>query len=218
MHARVADALHWPDTLVPARADVRTRLAGGMDTELVARAQQGDHEAFTTIVNAVAHRLHGVAHGILRDREQAEEATQQGIVNIWRDLPKLRDPSRFEPWAYRVVINVCYSEARRAKRWMPDLTPGSRAEPRAGDGIDAVLDRDELEQGLRSLSVDHRTILALRYYLDYPLEEIADSLDIPVGTAKSRLNRATSALRAAMEAHAREREARAGSGHDEVAP
>ena len=186
-----------------------------MDTELVVRAQRGDHEAFTAIVNAVAHRLHGVAHGILRDREQAEEATQQGIVNIWRDLPKLRDASRFEPWAYRVVINVCYSEARRAKHWMPDLMADSRAEPHSADEMRTVLDRDELEQGLRSISVDHRTILTLRYYLDYQVEDIAASLDIPIGTAKSRLNRAISALRAAMEAHAREREARAWST-DEV--
>ncbi len=174
-----------------------------MDVELVLRAQRGDHEAFTRIMNAHGQRLHGIAHGILRDRELAQEATQQGIVDIWRSLPKLRDPERFEPWAARIIINACYTEARRARRWMPDLTVGSRAEPQTPDAMRTVLDRDELEQGLRSLSVEHRTILALRFYLDYSLEGIAHTLDIPEGTAKSRLSRALGALRAAMEANAR---------------
>lgn len=202
----VSDTL-WPRHL-PA--------TGVMDTHLVVRAQHGDQEAFASIVSAIGGRLHGIAHGILRDRELAEEATQQGIVSIWRDLPKLRDPERFEAWAARVIINACYSEARRAKRWLPDLRDGARDEPSDADAMQAVLDRDELERCLRRLSVDHRTILVLRYYLDYPVERIAQTLDIPPGTAKSRLNRALSALRAALEAHARGEPGSASRSHEEA--
>ena len=87
-----------------------------MDPELVTRAQHGDDEAFAVLAVAVGNRLHAVAHRILRDVSLAEDATQQALLAIWRDLPKLRDPTRFEAWAYRLVVRACYAEGRRAYR------------------------------------------------------------------------------------------------------
>ena len=87
-----------------------------VDTDLVIRASSGDHGAFTEIVASTARRFHGVAYAILRDRSLAEDAAQAAMVNVWRDLPRLRDPDRFGAWSYRILLNACYGEGRRA-RW-----------------------------------------------------------------------------------------------------
>ena len=86
-----------------------------MDTDLVVRAQHGDEEAFASLAVAVCGRLLGVAHRILRDIELAEDATQQALLAIWRDLPQLRDPARFDAWSYRLLVRACYAEGRRTR-------------------------------------------------------------------------------------------------------
>ena len=87
-----------------------------MDIDLVIRAQSGDREAFAGLVLALGGRLQGVATRVLRDADRAEDVTQQALLSIWRDLPQLRDPDRFEAWAYRLVIRACYAEAKRTRR------------------------------------------------------------------------------------------------------
>jgi len=174
-----------------------------MDTELVARAQDGDEEAFESLALAIGDRLHAVAHRILRDLDLAEDATQQALLSIWRDLPELRDPTRFEGWAYRVLVRVCYSEGRRARAWSPNLRLLPGDDPVQADGAKVVIDRDELERGFRRLSIDHRAVVVLHHYLDMPLDQVAGVLDIPRGTARSRLHYAMRALRAALDADAR---------------
>jgi RNA polymerase sigma factor (sigma-70 family) len=84
-----------------------------VDPRLVTLAQQGDEGAFSEIAHALSGRLYAIASRILRDHDGADDATQQAIVRIWRDLPSLRDPARFEAWAYRILVNSCYAEARR---------------------------------------------------------------------------------------------------------
>lgn len=86
-----------------------------MDTDLVVRAQGGDQTAFARLAVDTGPRFHAVAYRILRDVALAEDATQQALLAAWQDLPHLRDPARFEAWSYRVLIRVCYSQARRAR-------------------------------------------------------------------------------------------------------
>jgi RNA polymerase sigma-70 factor, ECF subfamily len=174
-----------------------------MDTELVARAQNGDEEAFESLALAIGDRLHAVAHRILRDIDLAEDATQQALLSIWRDLPGLRDATRFEGWAYRVLVRVCYVEGRRARAWTPNLRLLPTDDPVQADVASLVIDRDELERGFRRLSIDHRAVVVLHHYLDLPLDRVAEVLDIPRGTARSRLHYAMRALRAALDADAR---------------
>jgi RNA polymerase sigma-70 factor (ECF subfamily) len=169
-----------------------------MDTQLVIRAQRGDETAFADLTVAVGGQLHRVAYGILRDRGNAEDATQRGFAQIWRKLPTLKDPARFEAWAYRLVVHACYAEARRAKRWLPGLLLGR--ERLAPDEISAVDDRDQLERGFRRLSVDQRAVIVLHDYLGMPLSEVARTLGIPAGTARSRHDRAMAKLRQALGA------------------
>ena len=174
-----------------------------MDTTLVVRAQHGDEEAFASLAVAIGDRLHAVAHRILRDTSLAEDATQQALLAIWRNLPQLRDPTRFDAWSYRLLVNACYLEGRRTRQWMPNLRLLPSDEPASSEGLGSVVDRDQLERGFSRLSIDHRAVVVLHHYLDLPLDEVADVLDVPVGTVRSRLHHAMRGLRAALDADAR---------------
>jgi RNA polymerase sigma-70 factor (ECF subfamily) len=173
-----------------------------MDTDLVIQAQGGDEEAFASLAVAVGDRLHAVAHRILRDIDLAEDATQQALLSIWRDLPQLRDPARFEAWSYRLLVRACYAEGRRNRSWQPGLRLVDADTPMA-DSSASVADRDQLERGFRRLSIDHRAVVVLHHYLDLTLDEVAEALGVPVGTVRSRLHYAMRGLRAALDADAR---------------
>ncbi len=176
-----------------------------MDTDLVVRAQHGDEEAFAILAVAAGNRLHAVAHRILRDMELAEDATQQALLSVWRDLPQLRDPARFEAWSYRLLVRACYTEGRRTRHWTPNLRLLPTDIQVAADDLSSVVDRDQLERGFRRLSIDHRAVVVLHHYLDLTLDEVAEALGIPVGTVRSRLHHAMRGLRAALDADARTR-------------
>src|SRR5688572_32964033 len=131
-----------------------------MDPELVRAAQHGDKAAFCSLAAAMADELLAVARRILRDIDLADDATQQALLNIWRDLPQLRDPARFDAGSYRLLVRACYAEAGRSRRWMPPLRVVSADEPtRLDEGLDLIADRDQLERGFRRLSVDHRVVV-----------------------------------------------------------
>lgn len=170
-----------------------------MDQHVVAEARRGDAGAFEALVVGHHHRLFRVAHGILRDPHLAEDATQQAFLDMWKGIPRLRDPARFEAWSYRLLVRVCYAEAKRRPNWLPDTEISPTHTPLSADELRGVADRDQLERGFRQLSVDHRTVIVLHHLLDMTLETVAETLDIPVGTAHSRLGRAMQALRAAMQ-------------------
>jgi RNA polymerase sigma-70 factor (ECF subfamily) len=174
-----------------------------VDEELVIRAQGGDRDAFEQIVNVSFDRCYGVAMRLLRDSQLAEDAVQQAMISAWRDLPRLRDPSRFDAWSYKLLVRACYAEYKKVPRWMPAIEEGTTSEPRAGDDYGAVIDRDQLERGFRRLSMDHRCVVVLHHYLDLPLDEVGRVLGLPIGTVKSRLHRALAEMRAALEADAR---------------
>ena len=169
-----------------------------MDPSLVTRAQHGDEEAFALLAVAVGNGLLAVAHRILRDVDLAKDATQQALLQIWRDLPQLRDPARFEAWSYRLLVRACYTEGRKSRRWAPNLRLLSVDEPMVVDGTGPVVDRDALERAFRRLSINHRTVVVLHHYLDLPLDRVADIVGAPLGTVGSRLHYATRQLRTAL--------------------
>jgi RNA polymerase sigma factor (sigma-70 family) len=174
-----------------------------LQADLVARASKGDQDAFATLAKQHADRCYALAYRILRDQQRAEDAAQQALLGAWRDLPRLKDPERFEAWLHRLVVHACYAEARGDRRWAARVRLIS-TEPRLDpDTATAVAARDELERGFRRLSPEQRAVVALHHYLGYPLTEIAATLGIPVGTVRSRLHYATRQLRAAIEADAR---------------
>ena len=183
---------------------VRGQGAGGaVEPEIVVRAQAGDRQAFERLAVNASDRFHGVAYNILRDRHLAEDATQQALLMIWTDLPQLRDPGRFEAWSYRLLVRACYAEARRHRRWLSRLASWPEREPLApSTEIEAVAERDQFDQAFRRLSVDHRVVIVLHHHLGLTVDDVAQALDIPAGTARSRLDRAMSKLRLALAADA----------------
>jgi len=173
--------------------------------DLVERAGRGEHEAFDALARLVSGRLFAVAYRILRDHYLAEDAVQQTLITIWNELPRLRDPERFDAWTYRLIVRASVAEARRERRGggSIQLLPEDADVSPAPDQYRAVADRDQLERGFRRLTPEQRAILVLQHYAGQSLAEIADVLGIPIGTAGSRLHYATRALRAAIEADGR---------------
>jgi RNA polymerase sigma-70 factor, ECF subfamily len=174
-----------------------------MDTDLVMRAQRGDKEAYALVAGQLADRFLAVARRILRDFDLAEDATQQALLAIWRDLPTLRNPASFDAWSHRLLVHACYGEGRRGRVWAPNLRLLPDVDPAAGDDLGSVVDRDQLERGFRRLTIEQRTVVVLHHYLDLPLDRVAEILGIPTGTAHSRLHHAMRVLRAALDADAR---------------
>lgn len=173
-----------------------------MDEALLAKARRGDPDAFSAIAASVIDRMYAVATLILRDRSQAEDATQEALLRAWRSLPSLRRLGRFQAWLDRILVNACMDQARRRSLGsehglaaVPDRTTER--------WTDAIADRHAMDSAFRRLPPAQRAVLVLRHYLSLTVPEIADSLGIPQGTAKSRLHHATRALRAAVDADER---------------
>jgi RNA polymerase sigma-70 factor (ECF subfamily) len=173
-----------------------------VDRRLVEAAQRGDRDAFGTLVPLVSDRLFATAHRILRDSDAAGDAYQATLVAIWRELPALRDPDRFEAWASRLLVRRCYDELRRRRREAPAIGLLAIDAPVA-DASAGVVVRDQLERAFARLTPEQRAVVVLMYFRELSVSEIATTIGISEGTVKSRLHFAREALRAAVEADAR---------------
>jgi RNA polymerase sigma-70 factor, ECF subfamily len=175
-----------------------------MQHDLVRRAQAGDHEAFGALVHGAIARLYASAQLILRDPDRAEDAVQDALVEAWRDLRGLRDPDRLDAWLHRLLVRSCYRAAGRdRRRQIIEIPLSFDHDAPVPDGLVAIDARDQLDRAFARLSSEHRTILVLAHYADLSLADISVALGTPIGTTKSRLNRATGALRAALDADER---------------
>jgi RNA polymerase sigma-70 factor (ECF subfamily) len=179
---------------------LRAEAVRSMQRELVRRAMDGDIDAYSDLVRASHPRLFGIAHLILRDAERAEDAVQDAMLAAWRHVRALREPDAWDAWLRRLTVRACYKVARsERRRTLVELlvTP----DPNVADSPDAsvhVAERDLLERELDRLDLDQRVVLVLHYYLDLPISEVAEIIDIPYGTAASRLHRGLEALRASL--------------------
>lgn len=173
-----------------------------MSVDLVRLAQHGDRRAFESLVVGRIDRMYASATLILHDRTWGEDAVQEALIRAWRSLPKLRDPERFEPWLHQLLMHACIDVARRIKhqrheRELPmDLAASTQFES-------GVVVRDALSRAFATLSLDHRAVFVLRHYFGHSIPELAEMLQIRLGTAKSRLHYAEKAMTAAMEADQR---------------
>ena len=167
---------------------------------LVEQAQRGDHDAFAVLAGEAVARLDAAARLILRDNEFARDAVQEALVRCWRDLPTLRDVERFDGWLHRLLVNACLDLVRRRRRRAIEVELTQLHVPSTSDFSHEVVDRDLLDRALRALEPDWRAIVVLHFYLGMPMPEIAGTLGIPLGTAKSRLHRAVGVLRTTVGA------------------
>jgi RNA polymerase sigma factor (sigma-70 family) len=169
-------------------------------SSLVARAMQGDHDAFGRLAADAIDHMHAVAWLILRNQHDAEDAVQEALVRAWRELPRLRDSDRFDAWLRRLLVNACHDVGRRQRRHAAVRLVELRVDPAGVDGWRAVEDRERLGRAFERLPLDQRTVLALMHYAGLTGPEIAVAVGAPLATVKSRLRYASSAMRAALEA------------------
>ncbi len=169
---------------------------------LVKRARDGDRAAFERLAATVMGRLRAIAALILHDASLADDAVQETLVRIWRDLPHLRDVESFDGWLHTVLAHSCLDLIRREHRvrhvaQLPAMLPGRQR-------LEAeVADRDAVDRALARLKPKQRVVLVLRHYAGYSPPEVAAILGLPLGTAKSRLHYAEEAMHAAIDADSR---------------
>ena len=170
-----------------------TRIGPAIDPSLIDRARNGDLDAFETIVRARIEAVYRLTRAILGDEADARDAAQETFLAAWRQLPRLRDPERFEAWLQRVAVNAARqtlrARGRRRVREIPSSFVATQPDPVA-DATGARADAAILDAALARLPVEQRSILVLHHFEARSVAELATILDVPLGTAKSRLFRA----------------------------
>jgi RNA polymerase sigma-70 factor (ECF subfamily) len=187
------------------RARREPRIGPAIDRSLIDRARTGDLDAFESIVRARMDAVYRLTSAILGNEADARDAAQETFIAAWRELPRLREPDRFEAWLQRVAVNAARmtirARSRRRVREIPSSTVAVLAalsDRVAGAPTD---DGAILDAALALLPLDQRAILVLHHLEGRPLAELALILEIPEGTAKSRLFAARRALAAAIDAN-----------------
>lgn len=185
------------------RARRDTRIGPAIDRSLIDRARNGDLDAFESIVRARMDAVYRLTSAILGNEADARDAAQETFVAAWRQLPRLREPERFEAWLQRVAVNAARQTHRTRRRRRVREIPSSQVTALADRAASAP--RDDvavLDAALATLPVEQRAILVLHHLEGRPIAELASILEIPEGTAKSRLFAARQALAAAIRADA----------------
>ncbi|PSF35269.1 RNA polymerase subunit sigma [Aphanothece hegewaldii CCALA 016] len=184
-------------------ADHRT---GTSDSTLVLQCQQGDGKAFQQLYRRYQPRVSSTLYQLCGS-EMLDDLLQEVFCRVWRGLPKLRQPSYFSTWLYRICWNVATDGRRQfAKRQLETSFPST--EPEDTLAVEENLSRpqdtpdllqlhyqDLVQRGLKTLSLEHRVVLVLHDLEDLPQKEISKILQIPTGTVKSRLYYARNAIR-----------------------
>ncbi|HET7701821.1 MAG TPA: RNA polymerase sigma factor [Candidatus Limnocylindrales bacterium] len=191
------------DRTVESEASDRPLRAGEID--LVRRAQAGDPDAFDLLVAGRATQAYRTAWAILRDDADARDVTQETFFQVWRDLPRLRDPDRFDAWAGRILHNRCISLLRRRRTssvrevrvdgWDEANAYVSGVHPLA----DAQAEADAIRRAFARLSAEQRALLAFHHVHGRSVADLAAITGAPSGTVKWRLHNARQALERALE-------------------
>jgi RNA polymerase sigma-70 factor (ECF subfamily) len=171
-----------------------------VDRAIVDRARAGDPDAFAAIVRDRLDEVYRVSLAILGNEPDARDATQEAFVAAWRQLPRLRDPDRFDAWLGRIAVNAARQVARSGRRRRVREIPASDVAERAIDREAAAAPSDgaRLAAALGDLHPDQRAILALHHLEGRSVVEIGAVLRVPAGTVKSRLFTARRALDRAL--------------------
>ncbi len=184
------------------------------DSELVSLARDGDRKAFKLLVQRYQQRVYGIAYGIVRNEEDALDISQQAFIKVHKHLPRFQGTSSFYTWLYRIVVNLCIDHKRRAARSMTvDYDDALDHEGGVASVNSAIAEspfrdpakelagselRRELGRAMDGLSEKHRQVILLREIEGLSYKEIAEVLDISVGTVMSRLHHARHNLQSAL--------------------
>jgi RNA polymerase sigma-70 factor (ECF subfamily) len=179
------------------------------DTEpaLIQRAQKGDHDAFAALVDEHQRYVYNLALRVVKDEEEALDLAQETFVRAWTALPNFRGQSQFRTWLYRIVTNLCYNRLPNLRRSLNELGDDVISEiPERNLTLNNPAHRSEsrelrsyLHKAIDKLDENYRLLLSLRYQDELSYEEIAGTLNLPLGTVKTGLFRAKEKLRLALE-------------------
>jgi RNA polymerase sigma-70 factor (ECF subfamily) len=180
------------------------------EAELVEACRDGRSAAFAELVNRYQNLVFGVISQVVSDRSRVEDLAQEVFLRVHRGLPSFRGDAKLSTWIYRIVRNVC-SESRRERVTVSidERTEDGRLryEPAAADRAFSDLERRELlEKAIARLPVDQRFLISAHYFGGQPYHELADILEMPIGTVKTLLHRAKQHLREMIEQRTVQRE------------
>jgi RNA polymerase sigma-70 factor (ECF subfamily) len=199
-HRPGAHLTHMDVTTVTRDLDPGLAASSGGTAGLVHAAATGDDAAFEQLVTARLARTYRMAMAILGSEADARDAVQDAWVAAWRQLRSLVDPARFDSWLDQIVINACRQRLRKRGRIREIALSDDFDIEAPQPGPEAVSERMALDRAFGGLGVEQRAILVLHHLEHKPVTEIAETLGIPVGTAKSRLHTARAALQRNLEA------------------
>lgn len=169
------------------------------DANLVQAACRGDHQAFGELACRYSQGVINIVYRICGDPDLAEDAAQEAFIRAWQNLPTYKQALSFRNWVYRIAINVALDELRRRR---PQIAIESVELTARQSGPEQIVEQQErsaqVQQALQSLPSQCRAALALREYENLSYREIAEVLNIPLGTVMSRLNYARTQLRRAL--------------------
>jgi RNA polymerase sigma-70 factor (ECF subfamily) len=173
------------------------------DEELVRRFRDGDQSAFAELMERHERRVFNLAYRMLGRFEEAQEATQEAFLSCFRHLERFRGEAAFSTWLHRIAVNACYDLLRRRQPVTSLETEVLDPLP-APDHSEDVATATDVQRALLEVPDEFRAVIVMHDVQDLPLQEIADALEIPVGTVKSRLHRGRAALGRALHVGGRE--------------
>ncbi|PWB72648.1 MAG: RNA polymerase sigma factor RpoE [Anaerolineales bacterium] len=174
-----------------------------MDNEktLIQRAQKGDHEAFASLVDEHQRYVYNLALRVMKDENEALDLTQETFVRAWTALPNFRGQSQFRTWLYRIVTNLCYNRLPSLRRSLNDLgddvmeeIPEPNFNSPASE-FETNETKRHLSQAIQNLGANYQLLITLRYQNELSYDEIASTLNLPLGTVKTGIFRAKEQLR-----------------------
>jgi RNA polymerase sigma-70 factor (ECF subfamily) len=169
------------------------------DQELIERCRRGDRHAFEPLFRRYRDQAYGYALGLVGSPDEALDLTQEAFVRAFQALKRFRPGAPFEPWFFRIVRNLCLNAIRRRKTWRMVPWDAVRDLQSGEDGPSAEIEKREIQDAvwlaISELTPDQREIIILKDFQDLSYKEIAEVLEIPVGTVMSRLYYARQALK-----------------------
>lgn len=164
-----------------------------IDDLVLARAQKGDSSALDAVLRHHYQSIRSVCHRIVINAQDAEDATQMALISVARALPSFDRRASLSTWIYRIATNAALDELRRISR-RPIPAQDSALERSQPDSTGEIDTHMLITQALGQVGTEYRVVLVLRHIADLDYEEIANILDIPVGTVRSRLARGRAQL------------------------
>lgn len=168
------------------------------EMELITQCKNNDADAFETLIRMYENKIYNLCYYILKNKDDAFDASQEACIKIYRFINKFKGDSKFSTWVYRVTYNTCLDYIKKKKdelSYEDVFSTETGAEGRVDGAIESKELKYEIKKSILKLSNDFRTVIILRDIEGLSYQEIADILEIEVGTVKSRINRAREALK-----------------------